>query len=197
MLEVALQGVARFSQTVDERDDQLRRLLTDANQVTSVLADHSAAIVRMLTDSDALLAELMNQSRALDQISGNIAMMSQQITGLIAENRKTLQPALDKLNELLAVVDHRKERIAQAIKGFNQYAMSSGESMSSGPFFKFCIANLLRAVHPALRRRGLLRSRPRPGTSDPHPAHRPADRTAGHPPLPAPFPRTGQGGEPR
>ena len=28
VLEVALQGVARFSQTVDERDDQLRRLLT-------------------------------------------------------------------------------------------------------------------------------------------------------------------------
>ena len=84
VLEVALQGVARFSQTVDERDDQLRRLLTDANQVTSVLADRSDAIVRMLTDSNALLAELMNQSRALDQISGNIAMMSQQITGLIA-----------------------------------------------------------------------------------------------------------------
>lgn len=198
VLEVALQGVARFSQTVDERDDQLRRLLTDANQVTSVLADRSDAIVRMLTDSNALLAELMNQSRALDQISGNIAMMSQQITGLIAENRKTLQPALDKLNELLAVVDHRKERIAQAIKGFNQYAMSSGESMSSGPFFKFYIANLLPGqfiqpfVDAAFSDLGL-----DPNVLTPTQLTDPQTGQPGTPPLPAPFPRTGQGGEPR
>lgn len=198
VLEVALQGVARFSQTVDERDDQLRRLLTDANQVTSVLADRSDAIVRMLTDSNALLAELMNQSRALDQISGNIAMMSQEITGLIAENRKTLQPALDKLNELLAVVDHRKERIAQAIKGFNQYAMSSGESMSSGPFFKFYIANLLPGqfiqpfVDAAFSDLGL-----DPNVLTPTQLTDPQTGQPGTPPLPAPFPRTGQGGEPR
>lgn len=198
VLEVALQGVARFSQTVDERDDQLRRLLTDANRVTSVLADRSDAIVRMLTDSNALLAELMNQSRALDQISGNIAMMSQQITGLIAENRKTLQPALDKLNELLAVVDHRKERIAQAIKGFNQYAMSSGESMSSGPFFKFYIANLLPGqfiqpfVDAAFSDLGL-----DPNVLTPTQLTDPQTGQPGTPPLPAPFPRTGQGGEPR
>ena len=196
VLEVALQGVARFSQTVDERDDQLRRLLTDANQVTSVLADRSDAIVRMLTDSNALLAELMNQSRALDQISGNIAMMSQQITGLIAENRKTLQPALDKLNELLAVVDHRKERIAQAIKGFNQYAMSSGESMSSGPFFKFYIANLLPGqfiqpfVDAAFSDLGL-----DPNVLTPTQLTDPQTGQPGTPPLPAPFPRTGQGGD--
>ena len=197
VLEVALQGVARFSQTVDERDDQLRRLLTDANQVTSVLADRSDAIVRMLTDSNALLAELMNQSRALDQISGNIAMMSQQITGLIAENRKTLQPALDKLNELLAVVDHRKERIAQAIKGFNQYAMSSGESMSSGPFFKFYIANLLPGqfiqpfVDAAFSDLGL-----DPNVLTPTQLTDPQTGQPGTPALPLPFPRTGQGGNP-
>ena len=123
----------------------------------------------------------MNQSRALDQISGNIAMMSQQITRLIAENRKTLQPALDKLNGLLAVVDHRKA-IAQAIKGFNRYAMSSGESMSSGPFFRILHRQpAARAVHPALRRRGASRSRPRPERLTPTQLRPTADRTAGHP----------------
>jgi len=142
VLRVALQGVARFSQTVDERDGQLRKLLTDADKVTAVLAERSDAIVTMLTDSNALLADLTNQSRALDEISGNIAAMSRQIEGLIIENRQTLKPALDKLNQLLTIVDRRKERIAQAIKGFNQYVLSSGESMSSGPFFKFYIANL-------------------------------------------------------
>ncbi|MCB0942639.1 MAG: MCE family protein [Mycobacterium sp.] len=198
VLKVALQGVARFSQTVDERDAQLRKLLTDANRLTSVLADRSDAIVRMLTDSDALLADLTSQGRALDQIAGNIAAMSRQITGLIAENRETLQPALDKLNELLAVIDHRKERIAQAIRGFNQYAMSSGESMASGPFFKFYIANLLPGqfiqpfVDAAFSDLGV-----DPNVLTPTQLTDPQTGQPGTPPLPVPLPRTGQGGEPR
>ncbi len=198
VLKGALQGVARFSQTVDARDDQLRKLLTDANKVTAVLAGRSDAIVTMLTDSNALLADLTSQSRALDEISGNITAMSRQIEGLITENRQTLKPALDKLNQLLAIVDRRKERIAQAIKGFNQYAMSSGESMSSGPFFKFYIANLLPGqfiqpfVDAAFSDLGL-----DPNVLAPSQLTDPQTGQPGTPPLPLPFPRTGQGGEPR
>ena len=198
VLQAALKGVARFSQTVDARDGQLRALLTDANKVTAVLAERSDAIVAMLTDSNALLADLTSQSRALDEISGNIAAMSRQIEGLIIENRQTLKPALDKLNELLTIVDRRKERIAQAIKGFNQYVMSSGESMSAGPFFKFYIANLLPGqfiqpfVDAAFSDLGL-----DPNVLSPSQLTDPQTGQAGTPPLPLPFPRTGQGGEPR
>lgn len=194
----ALQGVARFSQTVDQRDGQLRQLLTNGNKVTTVLAERSDAIVTMLTDSNALLADLVQQGRALDEISGNIAAMSRQIKDLIAENRKTLEPTLDRLNQLLTIVEHRKERIAQAIKGFNQYAMSSGESMSAGPFFKFYIANLLPGqfiqpfVDAAFSDLGL-----DPSVLAPSELTDPQSGQPGTPPLPLPFPRTGQGGEPR
>lgn len=194
----ALQGVARFSQTVDQRDGQLRQLLTNGNKVTTVLAERSDAIVTMLTDSNALLADLVQQGRALDEISGNIGAMSRQIKDLIAENRKTLEPALDRLNQLLTIVEHRKERIAQAIKGFNQYAMSSGESMSAGPFFKFYIANLLPGqfiqpfVDAAFSDLGL-----DPSVLAPSELTDPQSGQPGTPPLPLPFPRTGQGGEPR
>lgn len=197
ILKAALQGVARFSQTIDERDGQLRGLLVDANKVTAVLSERSDAIVTMLTDSNALLADLTAQSRALDDISGNITAMSRQINGLIAENRQTLTPALDKLDQLLTIVEHRKERIAQAIKGFNQYAMSSGESMAAGPFFKFYIANLLPGqfiqpfVDAAFSDLGL-----DPNVLAPSQRTDPQTGQPGTPPLPIPFPRTGQGGEP-
>lgn len=198
VLKVALQGVARFSQTIDQRDGELRKLLTDANNVTAVLADRSDAIVTMLTDSNTLLAELNSQGRALDGISGNITAMSGQIRGLITENRQTLKPALDKLDQLLTIVDRRKERITQAIKGFNQYAMSSGESMSAGPFFKFYIANLLPGqfiqpfVDAAFSDLGL-----DPAVLAPSQLTDPQTGQPGTPPLPMPYPRTGQGGDPR
>lgn len=197
-LKAAVQGVARFSQTLNSRDAQLRALLTDADKVTTVLAQRSAAIASMLTDSNALLADLRGQSRALDEISGSIAALSRNLRAVITENRQTLKPAFDKLNQLLTILDNRKERIRQAIKGFNQYAMSLGESMSSGPFFKFYIANLLPGqfiqpfVDAAFSDLGL----------DPHvlsPDQRTDPQTGqpGTPPLPVPFPRTGQGGQPR
>ena len=105
VLQGALEGMARFSQTIDRRDADLRALLVDANKVTTVLAERSDAIVTMLTDSNALLADLTAQSRALDTISGDITAMSRQIKGLIAENRQTLTPALNKLDQLLTIVD--------------------------------------------------------------------------------------------
>ena len=197
-LKLALQGTARFSQTVDQRDGQLRALLTDANKVTTVLAERSDAIVAMLTDSNALLTDLMGQSTALDQISANIAEMSGQIKGLIDENRQTLKPQLDKLNDLLTILENRKERITQAIKGFNQYAMSSGESMAAGPFFKFYIANLLPGqfiqpfVDAAFSDLGV-----DPNVLLPSQLTDPQTGQPATPALPMPFPRTGQGGEPR
>ena len=142
-LRIAVEGVARFSETLNERDAELRELLTNANKSTAVLAERSDQIVSLVADTNALLAELQSQSAALDQISGSISALSQQLQGFIAENRETMRPAIDKLNGVLTILDNRKERLQKGLKLLSTYAMSLGESVSSGPFFKNYIANLL------------------------------------------------------
>ena len=197
-LRIAMAGVARFSQTLNERDAALRNLLSNANKATAVLSERSDQIVRLVADSNALLVQLQSQSRALDQISDNISAVSRQIKGLIADNRQTLKPALDKLNEVLAIVDNRKERIQLAIKKFNDYALSLGESMSSGPWFNFNIVNFIPGqfiqpfVDAAFSDLGL-----DPNVLLPSQLTDPQVGQPGTPPLPVPFPRTGQGGEPK
>ena len=173
--------MARFSQTLNERDAQLRNLLTNANKATGVLAERTDQVVSLITNTNALLAQLRTQSAALDQISGNISALAQQLSGFIAENREQLRPALDKLNGVLTIVDNRKERVQKAIKALNTYAMSLGESVSSGPFFKAYVANLLpgQFVQPfidaAFSDLGL-----DPNVLLPSELHRPADRPARH-----------------
>ncbi|MGZ5410645.1 MAG: MCE family protein, partial [Aeromicrobium sp.] len=44
-LKVAVAGIARFSETLNKRDAQLRDLLTDANKATTVLAERSDQVV--------------------------------------------------------------------------------------------------------------------------------------------------------
>ena len=121
----------------------MRELLTNANKSTAVLAERSDQVVSLVADTNALLAELQTQSAALDQISGSISALSQQLQGFIAENRDTMKPAIDKLNGVLTIIDNRKERLQKGLKLLSSYAMSLGESVSSGPFFKNYIANLL------------------------------------------------------
>ncbi|MDT0550668.1 MCE family protein, partial [Streptomyces lonegramiae] len=123
-LKVAIQGVSRFADTLDKRDAELRNLLANANKATSVLQERSDQVVSLVTDTNALLAQLQTQSAALDQISGNITAVAQQVKGFIAENRDPLKPALEKLNGVLEIVDKRKERVQKAIKGLNKYALS-------------------------------------------------------------------------
>ena len=196
-LKIAVEGVARFSDTLNQRDAQLRQLLTNANKSTAVLAERSDQVVGLIGNTNALLAELRSQSAALDQISGNISALSQQLEGFIAENRETMKPAIDKLNGVLTILDNRKERLQKSIKLLDSYAMSLGESVSSGPFFKNYIANLLpgQFVQPfidaAFSDLGL-----DPNVLLPSQRSDPQLGQPGTPALPVPYPRTGQGGEP-
>jgi len=197
-LKRATDGVARFAQALDAHDAQLRKLLENANKSTTVLAERTDRIVGLIGDSNQLLVALRQQSDALDAISGNISSMATQLRGFVTDNKTQLKPALDKLNDLLTIVSNRKAEIKDALPRLNQYALSLGECVASGPYFNAYIANLLPGqfiqpfVDSAFSDLGL----------DPHtllPSQRidPPIGKPGTPPLPMPYPRTGQGGEPR
>lgn len=196
-LRNAVQGVARFAETINTRDSQLRSLLDNAAKVTGVLAKRTDAIVSLVEDTNALLAQLRTQSAAVDRLWDSISAVSQQLKAFIGENREQLRPALDKLNGVLAIVDNRKGRLQEAVKLLNTYAMSLGESVSSGPFFKAYVANLLPGqfvqpfVDAAFSDLGL-----DPNVLLPSQRTDPQTGQPGTPPLPVPYPRTGQGGEP-
>ena len=198
VLQQAVRGVGRFSETLNIRDAALRSLLADAGKATGVLSERADEIAHLVADSNALLAELRTQSVALEQISGNLSSLAKQLGAFIADNKTQLRPTLDKLNSALAIVDNRKVGLQQAIKYLNQYAMSLGESVASGPFFKAYIANLLPGqfvqpfVDAAFSDLGL-----DPNVLLPSERTDPQTGQPATPPLPVPFPRTGQGGEPR
>lgn len=194
----AVDGITRLSQTINTRDDQLRKLLENAIKSTAVLAERADQVVDLVANTNALLVELRSQGDALDHVSSSMAAIALQLNGLIAENRAQLRPALDKLNDLLGIVDNRKQRVQQAITTLNQYAMGLGESVASGPYFNAYIANLLPGqfiqpfVDAAFSDLGL-----DPNVLPPSQLSDPQTGQSATPALPIPFPRTGQGGDPR
>ncbi|CAJ1496054.1 MCE family protein [[Mycobacterium] burgundiense] len=197
-LQLAVNGIGRFSETMNKRDTQLRSLLSDANNVTGVLRERSDEIVKLIADSNGLLAQLRTESGALSGIASNVSLLAQQVTGVVAENKDQLRPALEKLNGVLAMVDDRQEDLSKSIGLVSKFSLSLGESVSGGPFFKEYIANLVPGqfmqpfVEAAFSDLGLDPSVLLPSELTDPQVGQPAT-----PALPVPFPRTGQGGEPR
>ncbi|WP_336524216.1 MCE family protein [Mycolicibacterium fortuitum] len=197
-LRDAVNGIARFSKTLNDRDAQLRSLLDNAAKATTVLAKRSDQVVSLVKNTNALLVQLRSQSAAVSRLWNSLSAVSQQLKGLIAENKTQLRPALDKLNGVVTMLDNRKERLQEAVKRLSQYAMTLGDAVGSGPFFKAYIVNLLPGqfvqpfVDAAFSDLGV-----DPNTKLPSQLQDPQVGQPGTPPLPVPFPRTGQAGDPR
>ncbi|OBB09678.1 mammalian cell entry protein [Mycolicibacterium setense] len=196
-LRAAVEGVSRFSRALNERDEQLRGLLADAAEVTDVLSERTDQMVGLIVNANALFAQLQSQDAALDQISGSISGLANQISGFVDDNRGQLRPALDKLNGVVTIIDNRKERIQKSLALLHKYVMSLGETVASGPFFKAYVPNLLPGqfiqpfIEAAFSDLGL-----DPNVLPPSELHDPQVGQPGTPALPVPYPRTGQGGEP-
>jgi phospholipid/cholesterol/gamma-HCH transport system substrate-binding protein len=197
-LRLALDGVARFSDTLNARDNQLRNLLGNANKVSAVLAQRSDQIVQLVANSNALLNELLQHRAAIDNLLTNLTDLSHQISGVVTENRTQLRPALDKLNGVLEILDNRKKELQKAIPKLKRYIMNLGETVAAGPFFKAYIANLVPGqfiqpfVDAAFSDLGV-----DPNVLAPSQLTDPEVGQRATPALPVPFPRTGQGGDPR
>ena len=196
-LKIALEGVARFSDTLNTRDAQLRSLLADANKVTAVLGKRSDQIASLVVNTNALLSEILSQRDSVDALMNNLTAVSAQISGLVEDNRTQLKPALDKVNGVLGILDNRKQELQRTLYLLRRYAMSFGEVLGAGPFFKASLVNLLPGqfaqpfIDAAFSDLGL-----DPNVLLPSQLVDPGVGQPGTPALPVPFPRTGQGGEP-
>jgi phospholipid/cholesterol/gamma-HCH transport system substrate-binding protein len=196
-LKLALDGVARFSDTLNNRDAQLRNLLANANKVTGVLAKRSDQIAQLVRNANALLYALLSQRASVDALMNNLTTASQQLSGLVKDNRTTLRPALDKLNGVLGILDNRKQELQKTLGLLRRYAMSFGEVLGSGPFFKASVVNLIPGqfsqpfIDAAFSDLGL-----DPNVLLPSQLVDPPTGQPGTPALPMPYPRTGLGGPP-
>ena len=119
------------------------------------------------------------------------------LRGLVDDNRTQLRPAVDKLNGVLEILDNRKQELQRTLYLLRRYAMSFGEVLGSGPFFKASVVNLAPGqfsqpfIDAAFSDLGL-----DPNVLLPSELVDPGVGQPGTPALPVPFPRTGQGGEP-
>lgn len=135
-------GLTRLSETISSRDQQLRTLLARANQVTGVLADRDQELQRLLSDGSLLLEELNSRRAAINSLLINTTLLSQQLQGLVADNEKTLGPALDNLNGVLSLLQRNQDSLDRGLALLAPFFRVFNNSIGNGRWFDNYICNL-------------------------------------------------------
>jgi phospholipid/cholesterol/gamma-HCH transport system substrate-binding protein len=159
-LSAALDGVAKFSDTIGKRDEQIKHLLAQANSVASVLGDRSDQIDRLLVNAKTLVAAFNERGQAIDALLGNIATFSQQLKGLINDN-PNLTHVLEQLQAVSDILVQRKDDLANGLSEVGKFLPSLNEAIASGPYFKVVLNNLALGqifqpwIDAAFKKRGI------------------------------------------
>src|SRR5882757_6560601 len=159
-LSAALQGVARFSDTIGKRDDQFKHLLANANKVASVFGDRSEQINDLLLNAQTLLGAVNERGRAIENLLENVSAVSTQFQGLVKDN-PNLTRVLEQLRGLSDLLVKHKNDLADVLSTLNKFTASLAEALGSGPYFKVMLANLVPYqilqpwVDAAFKKRGI------------------------------------------
>ena len=137
-----LQGLSRLSNTIASRDEALRTLLARANDVTGVLADQDAQISKLITDGNLLLDELNQRKEAIRTLFLNTSSLALQISGLVADNQKTLQPALDQLHGVLSILTKNLDNLDRGLAVLAPFYRVFANTLGNGRWFDTYIQNL-------------------------------------------------------
>ncbi|MDT5304057.1 MAG: phospholipid/cholesterol/gamma-HCH transport system substrate-binding protein [Mycobacterium sp.] len=159
-LSATLDGVQRFADTVAKRDERVQHLLGETSKVAGVLGIHGEQINRLLVNAQTLLAAINARGQAIDALLGNIQSVAAQVQGLINDN-PNLNTVLKQVNAVSDVLVHRKDDLVTMVTELGKFVASLSEIVSSGPYVKAAIFNLLPYqilqpfVDAAFKKRGI------------------------------------------
>lgn len=138
----ALDGLSRLSRTISSRDAELSHLLANTAATTQVLAARDGDIQTLIQNGNLLLGELRSRKAAIDDLLNGTIALSQQLRGLVADNRATLGPTLDKLNGVLTTLQTNSANLENGIRLLAPFARVFANVVGNGRWFDAYICNL-------------------------------------------------------
>ncbi|MEO9221974.1 MAG: MCE family protein [Mycobacteriaceae bacterium] len=194
----ALDGVTRLSQTISSRDQQLATLLDSTKQTSKILADRNAEFAALLRDGSVLLSALNDRRTAIAALLTNTQTLSQQLIGLVNDNRAQLGPVLKQLQGVVDTLTNNLGNIDSGLALLAPFYRLFSNALGNGRWFDAIVPNFFpdsvvdlsggHASPPSLNS-GTVPNPPAPKSPAPNP---PAPNPpAPNPPAPNPAALTG------
>ena len=139
-----LDGIARFSTALGERDAQLRSLLERGDRLSATLAEKDETLTALLEQSDAVLAlvarrrgDLISALRASNTTVG-------QLGGIVASHKSEIDLILEALHPTLDILDRRQADLDRTLAWLGEGTYGLSLAATHGPWADIYV----RAVGP-------------------------------------------------
>jgi phospholipid/cholesterol/gamma-HCH transport system substrate-binding protein len=130
----ALTGLAKVSQTLAGKQQQISQILTAAASITDTLDKNSGALVQVLTQSNEFLALLRQRQNVIDSLLQHTIQLGRQLRALIDKNGAQLQPLLANLDKVGQVLAADKQQLQQAVVNLGDFSINIANASGSGPW---------------------------------------------------------------
>jgi phospholipid/cholesterol/gamma-HCH transport system substrate-binding protein len=147
-VNASLTGLSRLSQTVAARDAELRTLLARARTVTEVLANRDKEFQALVADGEKLLAEVSRRRDAIHNLLVGTNELATQLSGLVADNREQLEPALRQLRDVVGILQRNRDNLERTLKEMAPFVYAFANVVGSGRWFDSYVEGLVQPFHP-------------------------------------------------
>ncbi|ATL70882.1 MCE family protein [Nocardia terpenica] len=144
----SIDGVARLSETLAKRDQQLKKLFAATNQTTKVLADRNAEFERLLANGGQLLTELNVRQQAIQQLLTGAKSVAAQLSTLVHDNEQQIGPALTNLKKSIEMLNDNQQNISKTLTLAAPFYGLYANVLGTGRWFDAVITNLIPPALP-------------------------------------------------
>jgi phospholipid/cholesterol/gamma-HCH transport system substrate-binding protein len=142
-VSASLEGLSRLSNTIASRDKQLTALLDRTKNVTGVLAERDTEFQRLVADGNLLLGEITRRREAIHTLLVSTTQLSNELIGLVADNRAQLEPALRELRKTVAILEANQMQIDQSLPRLATFVHAFSNVLGNGRWFDSYVACLV------------------------------------------------------
>ncbi|MBX9918525.1 MCE family protein [Mycolicibacterium frederiksbergense] len=135
-------GLSRLSKSINGRNEDLATLLKSASEVSVVLGERSTQLNTLILNANDLLGVLYDRRGAIVDLLASTTAVSQQLTGLVADNEAQLAPTLERLNVVTEVLEKNRDNISSALPNIKKFMLSQAETLANGPYYNAYVPNL-------------------------------------------------------
>lgn len=153
-VKASLSGLSRLSQTISSRDAALQQLLQHASSVSAVLSQRSDQLATLINDGNLLLQEIEARREVIHELLVNTSSLAVELSGLVADNKATIGPALDHLHAVLTLLQQNQNNLDNGIKLLAPFVRVFANNLGNGRWFDTYIQNLVLTLPPTVKPQG-------------------------------------------
>jgi len=138
----ALGGMSRLSKNLAAKEHRIDTLLKNLDRVTTVLGDRDQDIIALMKSADVLFRALVKRRQDVHRLLTTTVTLSKELRLLIKQSDADLKPALDHMENVLAVLTKNEENLDNGLRLMAPFYRVFANVLGNGPWFDIYIQNL-------------------------------------------------------